>query len=133
MYPLHEAAFFRGLPIECTLRCMRTRAAEWAERLAAWRDSGLSAEAFAKAGGYRPKTLQWWASEFRRRASPAKTRQPRAEATMPMARVLRRPAPSAVGVDEALAIRVDGAVIAVRRGFDPQLLREIIAALGSGR
>jgi hypothetical protein len=107
--------------------------------LAAWRDSGLSAEEFATAGGYRPKTLQWWASEFGRRASPARTRRPRAKSTIPMARVIRRAATRAERVervehvDEALAIRVGGAVIAVRRGFDPQLLRDVMSALGSRR
>ena len=50
------------------LRYMRTRAAEWSERVRAWRESGQSAEEFAKAGaGYRPTTLRWWASDPPRR------------------------------------------------------------------
>jgi hypothetical protein len=106
---------------------MRTRAAEWAERVRAWRESGLPAEAFATAGDYRPKTLQWWASELARRSSPSKTRQSRP--TVTMARVVR----PAKHVDEAIAIRVGGAVIAVHRGFDAQLLREVMSALGSGQ
>lgn len=77
------------------LQWMRTRAAEWAERVRAWREGGLSAEEFAKVGGYRSKTLWCWASE--------------------------------------LAIRVGGAIIAARRGFDPKPLRDVMSALGSGR
>ena len=46
-----------------------------------------------------------------------------------MARVVRRAEPE----EEAVAIRIGGAVIAVRRGFDPQLLRDVMSALGSGR
>jgi len=43
-----------------------------------------------------------------------------------MARVVRRPAPSA---DVAISIRVSGARISVERGFDRELLREIVSAL----
>ena len=46
-----------------------------------------------------------------------------------MARVVRR----TEHADEAFAIRVGGAVIVVRRGFDPQLLRDVMSALGSVR
>jgi hypothetical protein len=112
------------------LQCMRTRAAEWAERVRAWRESGLSAEEFAKAGGgYRATTLRWWASELARRSSPSKTRRRRLRPKVAMARVIR----PAKDVEEAIAIRVGGAVIAVRRGFDAQLLRDVMSALGSGR
>jgi hypothetical protein len=93
----------------------------------AWRESGLSAEEFAKPSGYRPKTLQWWASELARRSSPSRRR--RSKPTVAMARVIR----PAKHVEEAIAIRVGGAVIAVRRGFDAQLLRDVMSALGSGR
>ena len=111
------------------LRCMRTRAAEWAERVRAWRESGLPAEEFAQIGGYRTKTLQWWASELARRSSPTRTRRRRSRPKVAMARVVRR----AEQTEEALSIRVVGAVIAVRRGFDPQLLRDVMSVLGSGR
>ncbi len=46
-----------------------------------------------------------------------------------MTRVVRR----TEHADEGLAIRVGEAVIAVRRGFDPQLLRDVMSALGSVR
>ena len=112
---------------------MRTRAPEWAERVRAWRESELSAEEFATTGGYRPKTLQWWASEFGRRAAKAEPERRRARSRkrrpmpkVPMARVVRRE----TAADEPLAVRVADAVIAVRRGFDAQLLRDVVSALG---
>ena len=108
---------------------MRTRAAEWAERVRAWRESGLSAEEFAKPGGYRAKTLQWWASELARRATPSAKRKRRSRPVVAMARVIRR----AERAEDTLAIRVGDAVIAIRRGFDAQLLREVMSVLGGGR
>ena len=45
-----------------------------------------------------------------------------------MARVIR----PAKDVEAAISIRVGSAVIAVGRGFDPQLLRDVISALGGG-
>ena len=117
------------------LACMRTRAPEWAERVRAWRESGLSAEEFATAGGYRPKTLQWWASELARRASKAaperrrrRSLKPRSMPKVAIARVVRRGATA----EESLTVRVANAVIAVRRGFDAQLLRDVVFALGGG-
>lgn len=112
------------------LAWMRTRAAEWAERVRAWRESGLTAEEFATAGGYRPKTLQWWVSELPRRASKAERARSRKPQSMPkvaMAHVVRRDATA----EESLTVRVADAVIAVRRGFDAQLLRDVVFALGA--
>jgi hypothetical protein len=43
-----------------------------------------------------------------------------------MARVVRREATA----DDSLAVRVADAVIAVRHGFDAQLLRDVVSALG---
>ena len=40
----------------------------WERRVARWKKSGLSCEAFADREGVRPTTLAWWRSELRRRA-----------------------------------------------------------------
>ena len=40
----------------------------WERRVARWKKSGLSCEAFADREGVRPATLAWWRSELRRRA-----------------------------------------------------------------
>jgi hypothetical protein len=105
---------------------MRTKAAEWAERVRAWRESGLSADEFSKPRGYRSKTLAWWASELARRSR--KNARPK----VAMARVLRVVRPEAER-DEAIAVLVGGAQIAVRPGFNARLLRDVVVALGAPR
>ena len=98
---------------------MRTRAAEWSERVRAWRESGRTAPAFAEGKGYSDKLLRWWASELARRA--------RKEPRVRFARVVRSP-PSA-----PLVVAVGAARVEVRTGFDRSLLRDVVDALGGAR
>ena len=100
---------------------MHEAAAEWTERVRAWRESGLSADDFAKREGHRPKTLTWWASELARRS------RPKPKVAMARVRVIRGDR------DEGLAVHVGPARIAVRRGFDAELLRQVVGALGGER
>jgi hypothetical protein len=104
---------------------MKTTAAVWSERVRAWRASGLSATDFAKPEGYRGKTLSWWASELKRREREKASAVPK----VAMVRVRRRPTDH----DATIFVVVAGAQIAVRRGFDATLLREIVGALGAAR
>jgi hypothetical protein len=106
---------------------MKTTAAEWTERVRSWRASGLSAPDFARPEGYSAKTLSWWASELKRRERVKATGTP----TVAMARV--RVARRRSERDETLSVLVGDARIAVRRGFDAALLREVVAALGVAR
>jgi hypothetical protein len=46
-----------------------------------------------------------------------------------MARVV----PAAARADESIVIAVGGARVAVRAGFDPVLLRQVVTALGPAR
>jgi len=39
---------------------------EWAKRVASWRRSGETAQAFAARHGWNSSTLRWWSSEGRR-------------------------------------------------------------------
>src|SRR5262245_28080631 len=103
---------------------MRTSAAEWAERISAWRESGSTAEEFAQAGGYRAKLLVWWASELDRRSR----RKTSAKRKIVMARIRVKPA-----AHDALAVVVGEARVVVSRGFDAALLRDVVAALGPTR
>jgi hypothetical protein len=106
---------------------MKTTAAVWTERVRAWRASGLSATDFANPEGYRAKTLSWWASELKRRERVKASAPPRV--SMARVRVVHRRAER----DESLSVVVGAARIAVRRGFDAALLREVVAALGAAR
>lgn len=101
---------------------MKAKAAEWTERVSAWRESGLSADEFAKDKEFRAQTLRWWATEFVRRSRPPKPK-------LAMARVV----PRNDAREETLAVHVGVARIAVRAGFDAALLRRVVSALGEGR
>ena len=94
---------------------MKSSAAEWTERVAAWRASGQSASEFAAGKEYTEKLLRWWSSELSRREE----KRPRVR----MARVVR------ASQKEALVIAVGAARIEVRAGFDRALLRDVVAAL----
>lgn len=45
---------------------VRRTAAEWSQHVTAWRQSGLSAAAYAERKGLKMSTLQWWAWKLRR-------------------------------------------------------------------
>jgi hypothetical protein len=96
---------------------MKTTAAEWSERVRAWRESGQTASEFAEGKGYSSKLLRWWGSELARRARQAPD--------VRLARVERRSSPSAL-----LTIVIGAARIEVSAGFDRALLRDVISALG---
>lgn len=96
--------------------------AKWASRVQAWRASGKTAEAFVEGQGYKAATLKWRASRLRSAASPK--RDERGTAVV-LARVVRVNSPAA-----ALTITVGAARIEVTAGFEPGLLRAVVACLG---
>jgi hypothetical protein len=95
---------------------MKWSAAEWTERVEAWRASGQSAAEFAAGKEYSEKLLRWWGSELRRREE----KQPRVR----VARVVR------ATPKEPLVVAVGAARIEVRAGFDRAVLRDVDTALG---
>ncbi len=110
---------------------MRDSAARWAERVAEWRRSGKTAPAFVAGTGITVSALKYWAT---------KLKSPQEQVIVParslsLARVIRPgmeiPAPKASAVDDSVVeVVVDGgARIVVRPGFDPNLVRELVAAL----
>jgi transposase len=98
--------------------------AKWQSRVAEWRASGDTAEAFALGKGYEASTLRFWSSQLRRKGVGVVAG---AEPTVTMARVVR--ARSSAGV-AGVTVMVGRASVVVTRGFDAELLREVIAALG---
>lgn len=106
--------------------------AEWVKRVAAWQKSGLKAEAFVKGKDYRAKTLVWWSSELRRRArrrseangGPA----PQGKGNVRLARAVLK-----TRRDNALLVRVGSVDVVVERGFDGDLLLEVVRTLGGAR
>jgi transposase len=101
---------------------------KWMGRVAGWKSSGQSAEEYCVGLGIQASTLRWWSSRLRRlSASGAK----KGEKTSPgprvaMVRLVAKPKCE----DRALMIRVGGAQVEVRSGFDRALLRELVEALG---
>lgn len=109
---------------------MTATQAKWAERVREWRASGRTAEEFAAEREFEGSTLRYWASRLKTDAE--RTSSP------PMARVVRRRSRKSELGDALVAKAVTGELdvvlgsvrIVVRRGFDADLLRQLVAALG---
>ena len=72
---------------------------------------------------------QWAAKASRRRAAvrPARSRKARAPVPTTFVQLVR-----SGDLAAAIGVRVGGAEVQVRRGFDAQLLRSVVEALGGG-
>lgn len=112
--------------------------AKWAERVREWRASGQTAEAFAEGRQFEPSTLRYWASRLKLPTAPTQAPSlapPKAAVTM--ARVVRRRVATAAPVGSAeaseVSIVIGAARITVGRGFDADLLRDVVTALGGAR
>lgn len=112
-------------------------AAEWSKRVAQWKRSGKSSREFALEHGWKAGSLLWWSSELNRRAAAgAEIRLVPLECSqVPGDKSCKREDVVAV-VDygqhrsEGFELEVRrGCVVRVCRGFDSELLREIVAAL----
>lgn len=104
--------------------------AKWGARVLEWRESGKAAEEFAAGRGFEASTLRFWASRLKNTKAESTERTP----VVRMARVVRaaRPADSTAS-DACIVVEVGQARVAVRRGFDASVLREVIAALRGAR
>jgi hypothetical protein len=110
---------------------------KWVERIREWKGSGHGAEEFAAGRPYKASTLKWWATELRRRAD-GRSRGSKARAGVSpirMARVVarRRGQPRAQAARSEMIVEVSGARISLARGFDAQLLADVVRALGGER
>ena len=99
----------------------------WASRVSAWRSSGESASEYGARIGFAAATLRWWASELGRRGlAPAQARA----ADVKLARVEVRPSRAATS-GSGVRLSVGALRIELDRGFDPETLRAVVAALGA--
>ncbi len=101
---------------------MDTRA-KWERRVARWKASGLTAAEFAAGRGYSPATLKWWSSRLGPRGLPDAV-----GSAVPLARVVVRDEPAAVAetAETPVVLELEQLRIAVRRGFDPEVLRQVL-------
>lgn len=112
---------------------MTTTETKWAERIREWQESGKRAEDFASGQPFKASTLKWWSTELRKRSGQGvRPRKPRETSSIRMARVVRRGRPPAAGAG-GVVVEVSGARIAVERGFDAELLSEVVRVLGGAR
>jgi hypothetical protein len=88
----------------------------WTDRVRRWRESGLTARQFGERESLNPTTLRWWSSRLNRGAPAAATF---IELALPRA---AEPPAIEVVVRDGVRVRVAG-------GFDPELLRQVVAAL----
>lgn len=97
--------------------------AVWTERVEEFQQSGQTAAAFVVGRGYRVSALKYW--EKKLQAKPRRT--------VALARVVRPGTVVEPTANGAVEVHVGSARVVVRRGFDPVLLRELVAALGGSQ
>jgi hypothetical protein len=122
--------------------------AKWAERIRAWRASGLSAEAFTSGKDYEASGLRWAMAQFAadkaREAGevPAPRKAMRSGRTSGSSvrsldqapRFVQVGVRSVEAVGAEMVVEVGGARIRVTRGVDVALLCEVVRTLqGGGR
>jgi hypothetical protein len=88
----------------------------WARHIQGWRASGLLAKDYARRERLNVSTLRWWSSRLRHEGT-----------TLPafVELAVNQPAPSDF-IEVAIGERVR---VHIRRGFDAELLRQVVAAL----
>jgi hypothetical protein len=103
---------FRGMNASTAL----TTESIWRDRVRQWRESGETADQFAKGRGFAASTLRYWSRRLGRTEQAHFVRLvPRAPA--------RAPGPD-------LVIEVGCARVRVAPGFDATLLTEVVRVLG---
>ena len=96
----------------------------WAKRVAGWRASGLSADAYAAGRGFAGSTLRWWSSQLNTGARAAARPN---SSEVRIAQVVRTPRPAAM---QGVIVELRGARVLVPPGVDEATLASVIAALG---
>jgi hypothetical protein len=113
---------------------MTMKAEDWAKLVREWRGSGDSAREFARAHGVTDTALRYWGGRLGRSTAASGARQVERSAgqalSLPaLARVVRPGEPWPAKEDGAIMVVVGNVAVAVRPGFDPALLREVVRTL----
>jgi transposase-like protein len=108
----------------------------WAERVAEWQESGVSAEKFAPTIGVNPSTLRWWRTQL---VSPSPKRRDRAlvrgattEATktsVTVTPVTFVEMTAAIDGDRLEVVLPSSVRVRVRPGFDSATLAQLLDVL----
>jgi hypothetical protein len=104
---------------------------KWAERVAGWRASGQTASAFCKGKDFSASGLRYWISRLGK-GEPEGAKPEAAKPVVRLARVVRGTR-SGAAPETPILIEAGGARVGVRRGFDAETLRAVLAVLGVAR
>ena len=104
----------------------KASATEWAERVRAWRSSGLSSKEFCRGRGFAAQTLLWWSSQLGRKGVTTRTAR---EPSVTLARVVSKVSPREVSARAAIRLDVDGARVEVLPGTDRSTLSMVLETL----
>ncbi len=108
---------------------------KWLERVRQWKESGQTAEAFAVGQPFKASTLKWRAAELRRAAEGGERygKGHAVKGSIRLARVVSRARDRAPTHGGGVVVEVSGARISLSRGFDAELLTDVVRALGAVR
>ena len=108
---------------------------KWRERIRLWKASGQTAEAFAVGQPFKASTLKWRAAELRRAAEGGERygKGHAVKGSIRLARVVPRARATAPTQGGGVVVEVSGARISLSPGFDPELLTDVVRALGAIR
>ena len=110
---------------------MTATEAKWSERIREWKASGKALHEFAVGQPYKASSLGWWAWQLRKRAG--KGGGTSTGKTIRLAQVVRSRAPAAAApAASAVIVEVGGTRIAIQRGFDAELLGQVVRTLRDG-
>jgi hypothetical protein len=97
---------------------------EWRDRIAAYRESGLSMRAWCKETGHTRDRLRYWLAKYPASENVCSAR------SAGWVSVNLEPTTPVEHSRTSITVRVTGVEIEVVRGFDPELLRSVVQALG---
>jgi transposase len=111
--------------------------AKWTERIRQWKESGKTAAEFAEGQPFKASTLKWRAAELRRAAEGGR-RYGKGHVVGDSVRLARvvsvpRARESAPAQGSGVVVEVSGTRIPLSRGFDAELLVDVVRALGALR
>lgn len=84
---------------------------QWSEKIAAWRESGLSVAAWCRQNNEGYHRFLYWRNRLRQKA-------------MPSGRFVELTVETS-----SLAVECNGVTLHIERGFDRELLREVLSVL----
>ena len=113
---------------------MRTKRAEWAERVDRWRRRGLTAKEFARSVGVNAGTLAYWACRLGRERHVRGDARQRAGVSLPAPEAAFVELVTAGGGDSRFELDLSrGRRLRIPASFDPAALERLLGVLEAAR